>query len=48
VLIEFPDVTAARAWYTSPAYREILTKRTDDVETDAILIEGVPAGYDRS
>jgi uncharacterized protein (DUF1330 family) len=45
-IIAFPDPTAARAWYASPAYQEILPKRTDHVASDAILVEGVPADYD--
>lgn len=27
VILEFPDMQAARAWYASPAYQEILTIR---------------------
>ncbi|MGX6603441.1 DUF1330 domain-containing protein [Micromonosporaceae bacterium Da 78-11] len=45
-LVEFPDLTAAQAWYASPAYQAILPKRTGHVETDAILVEGVAADYD--
>lgn len=46
VIIEFPDMTAARAWYGSAAYREILPLRADNVAGDAILVEGVGADYD--
>lgn len=46
VLIEFPDLAAARAWYESPAYQEILQLRTDHIEGDLLLIEGVGPGYD--
>ncbi|MFF9351549.1 DUF1330 domain-containing protein [Streptomyces sp. NPDC014734] len=46
VLIEFPDLAEARAWYDSPAYQDILRLRTDHVEGDVILIEGVGPGYD--
>jgi uncharacterized protein (DUF1330 family) len=46
VIIEFPDMAAARAWYASPAYREILPLRTNNIDGEAILIEGVPDGYD--
>jgi uncharacterized protein (DUF1330 family) len=45
VIIEFPDLTAARAWYASPAYQEILPLRTRHIEGDTILAEGVPPGY---
>ncbi|WP_327286336.1 MULTISPECIES: DUF1330 domain-containing protein [unclassified Streptomyces] len=46
VLIEFPSLTEARAWYDSPAYRAILHLRTDHVEGDLLLIEGVGPSYD--
>ncbi|MEV4441871.1 DUF1330 domain-containing protein, partial [Streptomyces sp. NPDC049577] len=41
VIIAFPGVEQARAWYASPAYQAILPLRTDHVEGDVILIEGV-------
>jgi uncharacterized protein (DUF1330 family) len=46
VVIGFPDIAAARAWYESPAYREILHLRTDHIRGSAILVEGVEPGYD--
>ncbi|MFF5437942.1 DUF1330 domain-containing protein [Streptomyces achromogenes] len=46
VLIEFPDLTTARAWYASPAYQEILRLRTDHIEGDVLLVEGVGPQYD--
>ncbi|GAA2354856.1 DUF1330 domain-containing protein [Streptomyces cuspidosporus] len=46
VLIEFPGPAEARAWYESPAYQEILRLRTDHIEGDLILVEGVGPGYD--
>ncbi|WP_327364075.1 DUF1330 domain-containing protein [Streptomyces sp. NBC_01296] len=46
VLIEFPSLAEARAWYDSPAYRAILRLRTDHVEGDLLLIEGVRPNYD--
>ncbi|MEV7598999.1 DUF1330 domain-containing protein [Kitasatospora sp. NPDC089797] len=45
ILIEFPDYGRARAWYDSPAYREILPLRTRHMVADVVLAEGVPAGY---
>ncbi|MFG2972664.1 DUF1330 domain-containing protein [Streptomyces sp. NPDC048331] len=45
VLIEFPDLAEARAWYGSPAYRTILRLRTDHIEGDLLLIEGVGPNY---
>lgn len=46
VLIEFPDVLRAREWYASPAYQDILPLRTDHIEGDVILVEGVGPDYD--
>lgn len=46
VLLEFPDLAHARAWYHSPAYREIAHLRTDHIDGDLLLIEGVGPGYD--
>ncbi|MHA6688367.1 DUF1330 domain-containing protein [Mesorhizobium sp. A556] len=41
VVIAFPDLQAARAWYGSPAYRAILAKRTGNSQGDIFLIDGV-------
>jgi uncharacterized protein (DUF1330 family) len=46
VVIEFPSMSAARAWYESASYQEILPLRTRHIEGDAILVEGVEPGYD--
>ncbi|WP_067566902.1 DUF1330 domain-containing protein [Nocardia acidivorans] len=46
VLLEFPTMDQARAWYRSPAYQEILPLRTDHVDGDLLLIEGVGPDYD--
>ncbi|MEU1805493.1 DUF1330 domain-containing protein [Streptomyces sp. NPDC019937] len=46
VLIGFPDAERARGWYTSPAYQEILPLRTNHIEADVILVEGVGPDYD--
>lgn len=46
VIVEFPDLEAARAWYESPAYQEILPLRTDNIRGAAILVDGVAPGYD--
>lgn len=48
VIIEFPDVQAARDWYVSPAYQEILPLRTDHIDGAAIIVDGVAPGYDAS
>ncbi|MPY93294.1 MAG: DUF1330 domain-containing protein [Acidimicrobiia bacterium] len=46
VVIEFPDLDAARAWYDSPAYQAILALRTDNIDGSAVIVEGVAPGYD--
>lgn len=45
VVIEFPDMDAARGWYSSEAYQEILPYRTDHIEGDVVFTPGVPEGY---
>jgi uncharacterized protein (DUF1330 family) len=45
ILIEFPDIDQARAWYDSPAYRDILELRTRHMVADVLLVPGVPQGY---
>ena len=52
VLMEFPDVSAARNWYESSNYQRILHLRVDNSISDLILVEGVPtdftvAGFER-
>ena len=42
VVIEFPDVAAARAWYESPEYQAILGERLAVTEGRAVIVEGVP------
>ncbi|MGW6979810.1 DUF1330 domain-containing protein [Streptomyces sp. NPDC054932] len=46
VIIGFPDIERARAWYASPAYQAILPLRTDHIAGEVILVEGVPDDYD--
>jgi uncharacterized protein (DUF1330 family) len=46
VVVEFPDVESARAWYRSPAYQAILPLRTDNIDGSAIIVPGVVPGYD--
>jgi uncharacterized protein (DUF1330 family) len=45
VVIQFPDITDARAWYDSPAYQAILPLRTRNIEGEAIIVEGVGPDY---
>ncbi|MFJ7202536.1 DUF1330 domain-containing protein [Streptomyces sp. NPDC098789] len=46
VLISFPDLDRARAWYASPAYQEILPLRTRHMPGEVVLLDGVAPGYD--
>ncbi|MEU8801379.1 DUF1330 domain-containing protein [Spirillospora sp. NPDC048819] len=46
VLIGFPDMDKARGWYESDAYQAILPMRTDTMGGTAVLLHGVPDGYD--
>lgn len=46
VLIEFPDRTAARDWYESPAYQELVPLRTRHMAGDIVLVDGVAPDYD--
>jgi uncharacterized protein (DUF1330 family) len=48
VVIEFPGMPEARAWYESPAYQEILPLRTGNIESEVVLVEGVGPAYDAS
>jgi uncharacterized protein (DUF1330 family) len=48
VMIGFPGIEEARAWWDSPAYREIAPLRSRHIEGDIVLVEGVPEGYDPS
>ncbi|GAA4877797.1 DUF1330 domain-containing protein [Kitasatospora terrestris] len=45
IVIEFPNYERARAWWDSPAYRQILPLRTRHMAADIVLVEGVPSGY---
>ena len=45
VVIAFPDLPTARAWYDSPAYQEILPLRTRNADGVTFLVDGVPEGY---
>ncbi|MFI5802596.1 DUF1330 domain-containing protein [Streptomyces sp. NPDC051561] len=46
VLVAFPDMEAARGWYKSADYQEIIPLRTRHLPGDIILVEGVGEGYD--
>ncbi len=40
IVIAFPDLEQAKAWYGSPAYQAILPLRTQNSVSDVILING--------
>ncbi|MEW2359183.1 DUF1330 domain-containing protein [Spirillospora sp. NPDC029432] len=46
VMIGFPGVAEARAWWDSPEYQEIAPLRSRHIKGDIILVGGVPEGYD--
>jgi uncharacterized protein (DUF1330 family) len=46
VVVEFPDVESAERWYASDAYQAILPLRTSNIDGTAIIVGGVPDGYD--
>jgi uncharacterized protein (DUF1330 family) len=41
IVVEFPDLDRARAWYRSPAYQAIVHLRIDNSDGDCILVDGV-------
>ena len=41
VILEFPDMAAARAWYDSPAYREARAVRDGAAAGSFIAVEGI-------
>lgn len=45
IMLGFPDLEQAQAWYHSEAYRRILPLRTANAMGDVILVEGVPEGH---
>jgi uncharacterized protein (DUF1330 family) len=45
IVIEFPDLNQARAWYESPAYQEIIPLRADNSRGDILLFDGVGDGH---
>lgn len=42
VVLEFPDVASAKAWYNSPDYQEALKIRLANSTARAVLVEGAP------
>jgi len=42
VVLEFPTVEAAEAWYYSPEYQAVIGRRLKSTEGRAVIVEGVP------
>lgn len=45
VMIEFPSMAQAEAWYNSDAYAGIRSLRTNNTVGDVLLVHGVKAGH---
>jgi len=45
IIIGFPDMDRARAWYASPAYQRIMHLRTDNSEGSVVLLDGVDENH---
>ena len=45
IVVAFADRDQARAWYDSPAYRDILRLRADNSDGEVILVDGVPEDH---
>jgi uncharacterized protein (DUF1330 family) len=41
VVVAFPDMAAAKAWYNSPDYQTILPIRTANTDDKMIFVEGL-------
>ena len=41
VILEFPSFEAAKAWYDSPAYREVREHRFRGADYRGVIVEGV-------
>jgi uncharacterized protein (DUF1330 family) len=46
VILEFPTVERARAWWSSPEYAPAKALRQASASTDMLLVEGLPPGVD--
>jgi len=44
VLLEFPDLERARAWYHSEGYAPLLAQRLEHMRCNTLLIDGLEAG----
>ena len=41
VIVEFPDLAAAKRWYDSPTYREAREHRLRGADYRAVIVEGL-------
>ncbi|GHE90375.1 hypothetical protein GCM10017786_23320 [Amycolatopsis deserti] len=46
VMLGFPTIEDARAWYDSPAYQEIVPLRADHLPGTVLLVDGVEPDHD--
>lgn len=44
VVLQFPDAAAARGWYLSEQYQEVVQDRFQGATYRAVLVDGVDAG----
>ena len=44
VILQFPDVDAAKAWYNSDAYQAALVHRKLGADYRVMIVEGIPQG----
>ena len=42
VMLQFPTIEDARAWYDSPAYQEALAYRKEAAAWRVVIVEGLP------
>ncbi len=41
ILLEFPDLAAARRWYRSPEYSPLIPERQRSTNSTVLIVEGV-------
>lgn len=41
IIVEFPDIDRARAWYRSPEYAQALEVRDEALSRNLILVDGI-------
>lgn len=41
IILEFPDIDRARAWYRSPEYAQALQVRDEALSRNLILVDGI-------